>query len=86
MKEPDFRDYHLLLDEQAENIFAMTDDVGASAQDWRNMLCSFSDIQQQQRVKQGGEESAKRTKSLSRRTRSVRLRSHSRAVTELQNF
>jgi hypothetical protein len=24
MKEPDFRDYHLLLDEQAEQIFAIT--------------------------------------------------------------
>ena len=27
MKEPDFRDYHLLLDEQAEQIFAITDHV-----------------------------------------------------------
>jgi starvation-inducible DNA-binding protein len=28
MKEPDFRCYHLLLDEQAEQIFAITDDLG----------------------------------------------------------
>ncbi len=31
MKEPDFRDYHLLLDEQAEQIFAITDDVAQRA-------------------------------------------------------
>jgi|SRR6516162_1025343 hypothetical protein len=36
MKESDFRDYRRLLDEQAEQIFAITDDAGASAQDWRN--------------------------------------------------
>ena len=36
MKAQDFRDYHLLLVEHAEQIFAMTDDVGASAQDRRN--------------------------------------------------
>jgi hypothetical protein len=30
MNEPDFRDYSRLPDEQAENILAMTDDVGAS--------------------------------------------------------
>jgi hypothetical protein len=28
MNEPDFRDYHVLVDGQAENIFAMRDDVG----------------------------------------------------------
>jgi hypothetical protein len=28
MNEPDFRDYPRLPDEQAENIFAMRDDVG----------------------------------------------------------
>ena len=27
MKVQDFRDYHLLLDEHAEQIFAITDDV-----------------------------------------------------------
>src|SRR5262249_13240287 len=35
MKEPDFRDYRPFLDEQAEQIFAITDDVGAREQDWR---------------------------------------------------
>jgi hypothetical protein len=33
MNEGDFRDCSLLLDEPAKNMFAMTDDVGASAQD-----------------------------------------------------
>jgi hypothetical protein len=36
MKEPDFRFYRLLLDEQAEQVCASTDDVGARAQDWPN--------------------------------------------------
>ena len=31
MSGPHFRDYHLLLDEQAEQIFAMTDDVAERA-------------------------------------------------------
>jgi starvation-inducible DNA-binding protein len=43
MKVQDFRDYHLLLDEQAEQIFAITDNVGARAQDWRNALSPFLD-------------------------------------------
>ena len=37
MKEPDFRDYHLLLDEQPEQIFAITDDVAQRAQDRVNL-------------------------------------------------
>ena len=32
MKVPDFRDYHLLLDEQAEQIFAITDNVGGKGE------------------------------------------------------
>jgi len=42
----DFRDYPRLPDEQAENILAMTDDVGANAQDGGTTLRSISDIQQ----------------------------------------
>src|SRR6478752_1504007 len=42
----DFRDYPRLPDEQAENILAMTDDVGSSAQDGGTTLRSISDIQQ----------------------------------------
>src|SRR5205809_3224282 len=48
MNEPDFRDYHLLLDEQVEQIFAITDDVGASVQDWRNTLPPISDMSHHQ--------------------------------------
>jgi hypothetical protein len=33
MNEPHFRDYRRLPDEQAENIFAMRDDVGANVPD-----------------------------------------------------
>jgi hypothetical protein len=36
MKVQDFRDYHLLLDEQDKQILAIGDDVGARAQHWRN--------------------------------------------------
>lgn len=56
MNEPDFRDYPRLLDEQAENIFAMTDDVGASAQHRQNALRSISDISQRQCLKNSNEE------------------------------
>src|SRR5580765_5610370 len=31
MSGPNFRDYHLLFDEQAEQIFAMTDDIAERA-------------------------------------------------------
>ncbi len=31
MRGPHFRDYHLLLDEQAERLFAMTDDIAERA-------------------------------------------------------
>ncbi len=44
MKEPDFRCYHLLL----EQIFAITDAVGARAQDWRNTLPSIGDMSHHQ--------------------------------------
>jgi starvation-inducible DNA-binding protein len=32
MSGPHFRDYHLLLDEQAEQLFAMTDPIAETAQ------------------------------------------------------
>ena len=47
MKEPDFRCYHLLLNEQAELICASTDDVGARAEDWRNTVRSMNDMHHQ---------------------------------------
>jgi hypothetical protein len=56
MNEPDFRDYPRLPDEQAENIFAMTDDVEVSAQDRRSTLRSISDVSQRQCLKNSSEE------------------------------
>src|SRR6516165_7219359 len=54
---PHFRDYHLLLDEQAGQIFAMTDDIAERA---RNIggttLHSISDIAEHQRLKDNNAE------------------------------
>ena len=55
MKAQDFRDCHLLLDEQAEQIFAMKDDVGVSTPDRRNALGSISDVSQSQCLKNSNE-------------------------------
>jgi starvation-inducible DNA-binding protein len=52
-----FRDYHLLLDEQAEQIFAMTDDVAERARKiGGNTLHSISDVSKYQRLKDNNEE------------------------------
>ena len=52
MKAQDFRDYHLLLVEHAEQIFAMTDDVGERAHKIGGTTpCSISEISEQQRLK-----------------------------------
>ena len=56
MNEPDFRDYRVLVDGQAENIFAMRDDVGVSTPDQRSALGSISDISQRQCLKNSNEE------------------------------
>jgi hypothetical protein len=90
MKEPESRHHHLLFDEEAEEIFAATDEVGASAQDWRDhdplLVCSmtafnFDGAWEAAQSEYHAEESAKRTKLSSRTSGSVRLRSHSRAIT-----
>src|SRR6516225_1284184 len=47
-----FRDYHLLLDEQAGQIFAMTDDIAERARKiGGTTLHSISDIAEHQRLK-----------------------------------
>jgi starvation-inducible DNA-binding protein len=52
-----FRDYHLLLDEQAEQIFAMTDDIAERARKiGGTTLRSISDISKHQRLKDNNEE------------------------------
>src|ERR1700757_554078 len=51
-----FRDYHLLLDEQAEQIFSMTDDIAERARKLgRSTLRSISDITNNQRLKDNNE-------------------------------
>jgi starvation-inducible DNA-binding protein len=53
-----FRDYHLLLDEHAEQIFAMTDDIAERARKiGGSTLKSIGDIARHQRLKDNDEES-----------------------------
>ena len=53
-----FRDYHLLLDEQAAQIFAMTDDIAERARKiGGDSLRSISDISKHQRLKDDNRES-----------------------------
>ncbi|HEY6374556.1 MAG TPA: DNA starvation/stationary phase protection protein, partial [Edaphobacter sp.] len=53
-----FRDYHLLLDEHADQIFAMTDDVAERARKiGATTLHSISDIARYQRLKDNNKES-----------------------------
>src|SRR5258705_1291208 len=52
-----FRDYHLLLDEQSERIFAMTDDIAEGARKiGGTTLRSISDISRHQRLKDNNTE------------------------------
>src|SRR5437868_10864343 len=52
-----FRDYHLLLDEHAEQIFAMTDDIAERARKIGGAtLRSISDISRHQRLQDNNEE------------------------------
>src|SRR5437870_9237472 len=52
-----FRDYHLLLDEQATQIFAMTDDIAERARKiGGTTVHSISDIAQHQRLKDNNAE------------------------------
>jgi starvation-inducible DNA-binding protein len=52
-----FRDYHLLLDEQAEQIFAMTDDIAERARKIGGAtIRSIGDISENQRLKDNDEE------------------------------
>jgi len=52
-----FRDYHLLLDEQAEQIFAMTDDIAERARKiGASTIHSIRDIAEHQRLKDNNAE------------------------------
>jgi starvation-inducible DNA-binding protein len=58
MSGPHFRDYHLLLDEHGEQIFAMTDDIAERAlKIGGTTLRSISDVSRHQRLKDNNEES-----------------------------
>jgi starvation-inducible DNA-binding protein len=57
MTGPHFRDYHLLLDEQSEQIFDMTDDVAERARKLGGTtLRSIGDISKHQRLKDNNAE------------------------------
>jgi starvation-inducible DNA-binding protein len=57
MSGRNFRDYHLLLDEHAEQIFAMTDDIAERARKiGGNTLRSISDVSRHQRLKDNNAE------------------------------
>ena len=57
MSGPHFRDYHLLLDEQAEQIFAMTDDIAERARKiGGTTLRSIGDIARHQSLKDNDKE------------------------------
>lgn len=59
MSGPHFRDYHLLLDEQAAEIFAMTDPIAERARKiGGTTLRSIGDIEQHQRLLDNNEQSA----------------------------
>src|ERR1700704_4452732 len=56
MRGPHFRDYHLLLDEQAEQIFAMTDVIAERARKLgATTLHSIGDIARYQRIQDNNE-------------------------------
>lgn len=53
---PHFRDYHLLLDEQADQLFAMTDDIAERARKiGATSLRSVGDIARRQRLQDNDE-------------------------------
>jgi starvation-inducible DNA-binding protein len=57
MSGPHFRDYHLLLDEQSTQIFAMTDDIAErSRKIGGSTIRSISDIARNQRLKDNNKE------------------------------
>ena len=61
----EFRDYHLLLDEQADQIFAMTDDVAERARKiGGTALHSISEIAKHQRLSDNSEDTVSPTDML----------------------
>ncbi len=57
MRGPHFRDYHLLLDEQADQLFAMTDEIAERSRKLGGTtLRSIGDISRHQRIKDNDKE------------------------------
>jgi starvation-inducible DNA-binding protein len=57
MNGPHFRDYHLLLDEQSEQIFHMTDNIAERARKiGRTTIRSIADIAQHQRIRDNNDD------------------------------
>jgi len=57
MSGPHFRDYHLLLDEQSDQIFAMTDDIAERARKIGGLtIHSISEVAKHQRLKDNNAE------------------------------
>ena len=85
MSGPHFRDYHLLLDEHAEQIFAMTDDIAERARKiGGTTLRSIGDISRHQRLQDNDEESVTAREMLSElRADNQQLTRHFRYTHEL---
>lgn len=76
MTGPHFRDFHLLLDEHAEQIFAMTDDIAERARKiGGTTLHSIGDISRNQRLKDND------TESLTPKDMMAELRADNRELT-----
>lgn len=81
MTGPHFRDYHLLLDEQAEQIFAMTDAIAErSRKIGGTTLRSIGDVTRNQRLKDSDSE------SLSPEQMLCELRTDSRELTRFMRL
>ena len=80
-----FRDYHLLLDEQAAQIFAMTDDIAERARKiGGSTLRSIGDIARHQRLQDNDEETVGADKMLSElRNDNAQLARYLRSAHEL---
>jgi starvation-inducible DNA-binding protein len=85
MSGPHFRDFHLLLDEHADQIFAMTDVIAERARKiGATTLRSISDISRHQRLRDNNEEFVTpRDMLLELRTDNQELIRHLRSVHEL---
>jgi len=85
MRGSHFRDYHLLLDEHADQIFAMTDDIAERARKiGGTTLHSIGDISRHQRLKDNNAEAVAPKEMLSElRADNLELTAHLRATHEI---